>query len=153
MSSDSCNGLSDSCSATLRAMERQGDIHWQDASTTAARAVLRLRQENNWTREDVAHATGLKSHTARRWELGLSAPPDDRVADALRRAGVPPESLPEWGIDSPAVLARVGGTIGEPTGGDVRLDEPPAWAQDILDELHALRQEVQRCHDIERDAS
>lgn len=146
MSSDSFPGMHIARPTTVRGMNVQGDIPWQDGTTIAARAILRLRQENDWSREDVAHATRLTKHTVRRWEVGEVSPPPARVADAIHHAGVLPEDMPEWGIASPAILARFGGMLGDPVGSDgySAAESPPAWAQQMLTELHSLRDEMRR---------
>jgi transcriptional regulator with XRE-family HTH domain len=132
---------------------------WKNGITKGARALLRLRYERGWSRADASIQTGLDRATVGRWERGTSTPSDKGIAQALVNAGVLPAELSDWDIDSPAVIAQFASsamqaeTAQAPEPAHI-TDEPPAWARDILHELHALRAELRDCKEIpQKDAS
>ena len=52
------------------------------------RAVRRYREENDLTQSELARKLMTTVTTIARWELGLSAPKNERMIDELRKLGV-----------------------------------------------------------------
>jgi transcriptional regulator with XRE-family HTH domain len=115
--------------------------------TPDGEAIAAIREARNLTQQTLASLAGVSVASVQRAERGERMSP--RNISALARA-----------LDASIPITRHDGQAAEITPGMVRAhesrvsDPPPAWAQEMLDELHALRCEVKECHRrMEQDAS
>jgi transcriptional regulator with XRE-family HTH domain len=95
------------------------------------------------TQAELARALDVEASTVSKWLSGAITPRKRSLARSIRNLQLDPA---DYGLAEPGPARR--------TSSAHITDEPPAWAREMLDELHALRSEVQDCHRrMEKDAS
>jgi transcriptional regulator with XRE-family HTH domain len=107
-----------------------------------------VRESMNLSQQELATLAGVSIPTIQRAESG-DTPVRARSLQAIGRALGQPVRIKT----SSGEVAVVPLSVNVPAPERI-TDEPPAWAREMLDELHALRSEVQDCHRrMEKDAS
>jgi transcriptional regulator with XRE-family HTH domain len=93
-----------------------------------------LRKEAGMSQSKLAAAADIGYSTVQRLESATQS----------RSVGVGPAMKVAKVLDVDVALIYDGDDLPRDIAG-LRADEPPAWAQEMLDELHALRAEIEEC--------
>lgn len=114
--------------------------------TPDGKAIAALREARNLTQQTLAALARVSVASVQRAERGERMSP--RNIAALSRA-----------LDAAIPITKHDGKAAEITPEMVLAhesrvtDEPPAWAREMLEELHALRAELEACNREKREAA